>query len=223
VTERYDTLLFDVNETLLDLRGLRPGFEAVFGSAAAMGEWFARMLHGSLVSNHLGRYRTFGEIGADALLGLARKRGLDVDEATARGIVDGMRTLPPHPDVLPALERLSSAGYRMAALTNGSTDVLADQLASSGAGRFITEALSVDMVQRFKPAPEVYLTATTRLGADIDRTVMIAAHDWDVVGASSVGIDGAYIDRPSMVWSLPERPPAIMGPDLGSVADQLIA
>jgi 2-haloacid dehalogenase len=52
-----ELLVFDVNETLLDMSPLRIDFEDVFGDAEALGEWFARLLHGSLVSNQLGEYR----------------------------------------------------------------------------------------------------------------------------------------------------------------------
>lgn len=218
----YEVIVFDVNETLLDLGGLRPGFEQVLGSTDLMGEWFARMLHGSLVSNHIGRYRPFGAIGVDALLALARKRGIDLDERAATEVVAAMRSLPPHPDVAPAMVRLRDSGYRLVTLTNGSGDAVADQLANSGLGEFIDVAMSVDMVQRFKPAPEVYLTAAAKLGVELDAMLMVAAHDWDIVGARSVGIAGAYVDRPTVKWGMPEPLPSIVGPDLGAIADDLV-
>ena len=71
---RPSTLIFDVNETLLDLSALRPAFVEAMGSAETMGEWFARMLHGSLVANHTNAYRPFGMIGVEALLMVAAKR-----------------------------------------------------------------------------------------------------------------------------------------------------
>ena len=60
---RPELLVFDVNETLLDMSPLRIDFEDVFGTGDAMGEWFARLLHGSLVANELEDYRAFGVIG----------------------------------------------------------------------------------------------------------------------------------------------------------------
>ncbi len=219
---RPDVIVFDVNETLLDLRALRPGFEAAMGSADAMGEWFARMLHGSLVANHVGVYRPFGEIGTDALVALARKRGVPLDSGRAAEVVAGMRSLPPHPDVIPAMQRLRAGGFRLVTLTNGATDAVVDQLANSGIASLIETAMSVDMVQRFKPAPEVYVTAATKLGVELDAMLMVAAHDWDIVGARSVGIPGAYIDRPSVKWGMPDPLPDLVGSDLGEIADQLL-
>ena len=38
-----DILLFDVNETLLDLRALLPHFKSTFGDERVMGQWFGLM------------------------------------------------------------------------------------------------------------------------------------------------------------------------------------
>ena len=43
-------IVFDVNETLLDLAALDPYFERAFGDVAARKEWFARMLRTAFVS-----------------------------------------------------------------------------------------------------------------------------------------------------------------------------
>jgi 2-haloacid dehalogenase len=220
---RPEVLVFDVNETLLDLSALRPRFEAALGTAEPLGEWFARMLHGSLVANHLGKYRSFGEIGTEALLALARTRGVTLDHAQAADVVAGMRSLPPHPDVLPAMARLREAGFRLVTLTNGSYEAVTAQVANSGIDGYLELALSVDEVRRFKPAPEVYLMAATKLDVELDAMVMVASHDWDILGARSVGIPGAFIDRSSVVWGSSEPLPDLTGPDLGVIADALIA
>lgn len=219
---RPEVLVFDVNETLLDLAALRPAFERAMGSTEPMGEWFARMLHGSLVANHTNAYRSFGTIGVEALLMVATKRGIDLDPAQAAAVVAVMRSLPPHPDVEPALVRLQEAGYRMITLTNGSTEAVADQVANAGLASYFEATLSVDEVRRFKPAPEVYLMAAARLGVEIDDLLMVAAHDWDILGARSVGCPGAFLARPGAVWSVTGSPPDLVATDLGELAGMLV-
>lgn len=216
-------ILFDVNETLLDLSALRPQFEEIFGPEPPMGEWFARMLHGSLVANHTGRYRPFGLIGAEALMVVATKRSIELASDTAVRVVESMRRLPAHPDVAPALASLASAGFRMATLTNGSSDAVVEQLSSSGLEGFFEQTISVDAVRRFKPAPETYLHAAVVLNANLDDLLLVAAHDWDIVGARSVGISGAFLARPGVVWGIPEEPPELVAGDLATLAAQLIA
>lgn len=218
---RSRIVVFDVNETLLSLGSLEQSFASIFGSADLMGEWFARMLHGSLVSNHLRSYREFGEIGIEALIMLGAKHGLDVTHDTAAELVAGMRTMAPHPEVAAAIGAMRESGYQTAALTNGSTDVMTDQLANSGLLELMDVVMSCDEVQRFKPAPEVYLHAAVRFGVEIDELAMVAAHDWDCAGAMSVGAQAAFVKRPGMSWSLPSKPPEIVADDLEGVMEAL--
>lgn len=219
---RPDVIFFDVNETLLDLAGLRPRFEEVFGSADAMSEWFVRMLHGSLVANHVGNHRPFGLIGAEALMVLAQKRGIMVEPARAAEIVESMRTLPAHPDVAAALDGLVAAGFRLVALTNSSSDAVQAQLTNAGLDSRFERAISVDSVGRFKPSPDVYLHAAMQVTVDIDRAMLVAAHDWDIIGARSVGMPGAFLARPGVVWGMPDNPPAIVAADLAGAANQIL-
>ena len=219
---RPSVLVFDVNETLLDLSPLRADFEDIFGAEAPLGEWFARLLHGSLVSNTLDAYRPFGVIGVEALMLVADRRGVDLDESTATELVTAMAALPAHPDVIPGLERLVDAGYRTVALTNGSTTAANAQIENAGLHPFIQRVISVDEVRRFKPSPVPYHHAAEVTEVEIGQTMLVAAHDWDVAGAMSAGAQAAYVARKGSVWSLPSPMPDIVAPDMVGIADALI-
>lgn len=217
-------LVFDVNETLLDLSVLRPGFDAAFGDGqAAMREWFLALLHASGVSNELDRYEAFAALGAQALGGVAERRGVAIDADGAAELLAPFRSLPPHPDVGEGLARLRDAGLRMATLTNSSYDGLAELLTNAGIAPFMEQMLSVDEVRRFKPAKEVYLMAADRLGVGVDEMVMVAAHDWDLMGASAAGASTAFIARPGSVWTYSDARPDYQGGDLIEVASQIVA
>jgi 2-haloacid dehalogenase len=217
-----ELLVFDVNETLLDLSPLKIDFEDVFGKSAPMGEWFGRMLHGSLVANQLDEYRAFGVIGVEALLLVAERHGVDLDEATATEVVTRLAILPAHLDVIPALERLLDAGFRTAALTNGSTKAANVQIENAGLHTFIQRVISVEEVGRFKPDSLVYHHAAKVMGVEIEDSMLIASHDWDVVGAMKAGAQGAFLRRPGSLWSMPNPMPDVVSPDLVQLADQLI-
>lgn len=212
-------IAFDVNETLLDLAALRPAYRALIGTPDSMGEWYARLLHGSLVANHTGHYRSFEMLGAEALLVVAQKRGVEPTIDEAADFVGGMRALPPHPDVIPVLTELASRGWRMVALTNGSQLAAQAQISNAGLSSVLEAVLSVESVGRFKPAPEVYLWAAARLSIEIDEMLLVAAHDWDVLGAQSVGCPAAFIARPGATWGVPTKPPEIIGHDLSCLLD----
>lgn len=220
---RPQVVVFDVNETLLDLGGVRAALVGAIGPTAPAGEWFARLLHGSLVANHLGRHPSFEDIAADECVRVAHAHGVALDRDLAVATVSTLRSAPAHADVAPALERLRLAGVRLAVLSNGSADMLAGQFAGAGLADFFEMAISADEVGRFKPAPEVYLSAAVRLGVDLDAMLMVAAHDWDVLGARSVGIPGAFVARPRSAWCMPDPLPHLTVPDLGILADRLLA
>ena len=74
-----EVIVFDVNETLLDLRALAPRFEKIL-PVGLMGEWFSRMLRNSLVASITGSYAPFNRQGLDALLSTAGGAGIEVDE-----------------------------------------------------------------------------------------------------------------------------------------------
>ena len=60
-------VVFDVNETLLDLGALDPLFLVWFGDRAARKAWFALTLHLAMTLAATRAYRGFGDIGVAAL------------------------------------------------------------------------------------------------------------------------------------------------------------
>lgn len=217
------TLVFDVNETLLSLEPMMRRLEGVFGADAPIGEWFSRMLHGSLVANHLDEYRSFHDIGVEALLTLANKRGLGLRGEDAEEIVGTMESLPPQPDVYNAMERLFDGGFAMVALTNGSSKAANAQIENAGLHIFFRRVFSVEEVGRFKPDPAPYRHAAESMGIPVNRTLLVAAHDWDCAGAMAVGAHAAFVRRPGSYWSLPTDPPRLVVPDVARLADALLA
>ncbi|WP_371807631.1 HAD family hydrolase, partial [Arhodomonas sp. KWT] len=112
------TIVFDVNETLLDLAALDPVFERLFGDAGARREWFAQVLQSAMTVTLTGRYEDFSTVGAAALSMVAQRRGVTLERAGRQDVAAGMRRLPPHPEVADALARLRDAGFPLVALTN---------------------------------------------------------------------------------------------------------
>lgn len=214
-------IVFDVNETLLSLDPIRENLEGIFGSDPPIGEWFARLLHGSLIANTLDQYRSFGDIAAEALINLAARRGLLLRAEDALEALSPMSELPPHPDVLPGLERLAAGGKRMVALTNGSTSLANAQVKNAGLDGLLEAVLSVDQVKKFKPDPAPYQATAETMGVQMDEMVLVAAHDWDCAGAMSAGAQAVFVKRPGAVWGLPITPPERQVADMIKLADAL--
>lgn len=216
-------IVFDVNETLLDVGALDPHFQRVFGSHLARMAWFSQVLQGSFVATITHTYHNFGEIAGAALDMIAARNGVNLGPEDRTAILGGIRNLPPHLDVIPGLEKLRSAGFRLFTLTNSPPQVVEAQLRNAGLAAFFEQSLSVDAVRVFKPAAEVYRMAAERLGVAIGQIRLVAAHDWDVAGALRAGCAAAFVSRPGMVLNPLMPSPDIVGRDLIEVADKIIA
>lgn len=219
---RREVVVFDVNETLLDLSGLGPAFSAIM-PVELMAVWFTRTLHNSLVANSTGHYDSFDRQAVDALIVTAGSVGVSVTELQAAALVAGMTSLPPHPDVVPSLVSLAEGGFRLATLTNSSLAVLEEQMSNAGLIDFFDELISVEEVQQFKPAPATYLYAAGRLRIPIDEMRLVAAHSWDVTGAARAGARTAYVARGNSTLGPLSEAPDIAGEDLNSLAGSIIA
>jgi 2-haloacid dehalogenase len=220
---REEVLAFDVNETLLDLRALDAPFTAVFGDATLRPVWFQTMLQLSFVGGLTSEYVDFTQAQTAALQMLAQRAGKTLAPADYDAIVGGMRRLPPHADVVEALQRLKAAGYRQVTLTNSPLDVARDQLAFAGLTDLFDDCLSADEVKALKPAPSPYRHVATRAGVDIAQVRLIAAHAWDVSGALVAGAKAAFVARPGAVPSPLGRQPDIVARDIAGVADALLS
>lgn len=215
--------VFDVNETLLDLRALDPQFERVFSDATLRKEWFGQLIQSALVATVTGVYADFGTIGGAALEMVAARHGVALVEEDKKAILGTMRTLPPHPEVPESLARLGDAGFRLAALTNSTAAVAEAQLTNAGLAANFEQILSAATVRRLKPAPEPYRMAAERLGVEPGAIRLVAAHAWDVAGALRAGCAAAFVARPGMVLDPLVTPPDVVGADLSEVADRIIA
>ncbi len=216
-------IVFDVNETLLDLGGLDPLFADVLGDAALRPQWFGTMLQLSFVGGLTGQYVDFSTAQRAALQMTAERAGRSISTAAAETVVNAMRHLAPHPDVVPALMRLRDNGFRVAALTNSVLDVVQDQFSNAGIAELFEGVYSADEVRALKPFAAPYLMVADQCGVDIGELCLVAAHSWDVSGAMAAGAQAAFVGRAGAVPSPLGAQPAVIGADLEKVADALIA
>jgi len=216
-------IVFDVNETLLNLSALDVEFNRVFGDPSRRGEWFAQVLQNSLVATITKKYDDFGKIAGTALDMTAQKYKMELLPEDRSAILSGIRNLPAHADVRAGLDRLKNVGFRLFTLTNSPPQVVEAQLENSGLSEYFERSFSVDAVKRFKPDAEVYLMAASELGVPAEQVRLVAAHDWDVAGALVAGCAAAFIARPGKVLNPLMPVPDIVGNDLIEVAEKIVA
>ena len=216
-------IIFDVNETLLDLETMSPIFERLFDHNAAMRLWFANFILYSAALTVAGQYVPFTDIGAAVMTMLADTRGVEIKDADKTELTEKFSTMPAHPEVPAALGRLRRAGFRLFTLTDNLLEIQTHQLEHAGILDAFERRFSADGVKRHKPARETYAYVENELQVQPSQLCLIACHTWDTLGAVAAGWEAALIRRAGNAVLSVGPQPHIVGNDLDDVAGQLIA
>ncbi len=216
-------IVFDVNETLLDLRTMEPTFQRIFNDKSAMRLWFSNLILYSAALTVAGVYVPFTDIGAAVMKMLADTQGIKINESDKKELTEKFSTMPPYPEVPAALRKLRNAGFRLFCLTDNLLEVQTRQLTHGGIVDLFERRFSADGVKHHKPSPQAYAYVEKELGARPAQFCMIACHTWDTLGAVAAGWQAALIKRVGNDVLGVGPQPHVVGNDLNDVADQLIA
>lgn len=200
-------LIFDVNETLLDLKPLSRRINAVLSNERAFDLWFTTLLHYSLVETVTANHEDFSNIARATFKMTAEKFEKILSEEEIVDILNLIRKLPAYNDVVPGLNNLKEAGFKMVALTNGNLATAKAQLEFAELTEYFTEIISVDSAKAFKPKRTPYEYVLKKFGVSPQQSVLIAAHGWDILGAQRAGLKTCFIRRPGKsLYPLAEKP-----------------
>jgi 2-haloacid dehalogenase len=217
-------LVFDVNETLLDIDAMGPLFMQIFGDPRAVREWFGQLVVYSMTAAMSHRYVDFFTLGQAVMQMLADIHRVHITDDHLDQVREAMLTMPAHHDVADALTELRDNGLRLVALTNSPPNPDGQSpLEHAGLGGLFERQFSVDACRTFKPDPAVYRYACQELAVAPPECMMVAAHVWDLVGAQSVGFSAALVTRtgnaPLLANGLPQ--PNLVAGDLHQLVQQL--
>jgi len=216
---KRNTILFDINETVLNLSRLKPLFKEAFGDDSVMALWFALLLHSSTVCALTGRHSSFASLAGDVLNNVAARQGVTLSEATRERILATFANLTAHTDIKPALTKLRDNGYRTVAFSNSSLNLITQQIENAGLTHFFDDVISVQETGSFKPDPKVYQYVADQLKQPISLLRLVATHDWDTHGAMAAGMLSAYIDRAGT----PYHPQFIQAPIMAKKMEDVVS
>jgi 2-haloacid dehalogenase len=196
-------LVFDTFGTVVDWRGTiiaegadvsaRKGLRvdwATFADAwrAAYGPSMDRVRRGELPWTNLdGLHR----MSLEALL---PKFGLEgLSQAEVADLVRVWHRCRPWPDSVEGLTRIRTR-HTIAPLSNGNIALLTNMAKRGGLPWDCI--LGAEVVQRYKPDPEVYLSPAKLFGLEVSQVMMVAAHTPDLAVPKKLGLRTAYVHRP---------------------------
>ena len=162
----------------------------------------------------------YREIGQRAVAYVMDRCGISYTQDEVRWLVARIEVLKPFPDVVPALERLRTTGYKLAILSNGDRDMLA--AAGPHIGFRFDHVISVEEAGYFKPHWKTYAKAEELIGEARASCLFVANHAFDCIGAKAYGMRTAFVDRCRRPFGETPHEPDVIVDDFTALAALLI-
>lgn len=216
------TLAFDVYGTLINTHGVISRLQGFIGDKAQPFSytWRDKQLEYSFRRALMQSYEDFSVCTRQALDYTCAFYHIDLTQEQKITLLDDYRTLPAFEDVKSSLMQLRDAGHQLYAFSNGSSQAVETLLHSAGIHEMFLRVVSANDIRSFKPNPAVYehfLSETQALPSD---SWLISSNPFDVLGALSVEMKAAWVQRSEEAIFDPwEIEPTVTINDLSQLSD----
>lgn len=199
--EQVETITFDSYSTLVDVDAVQSALaDAVDDPEPVSNHWRSRSLLYTTVTNEIDTYDSFYGMNRAALEHALESHGIDLPESEREAILETYHELAVFDDVREGIEALRESGIETYVLSNGNPEMLASMVDHAGIEDLVTDTISADEIEVYKPNVELYRHGAARTGTPIDRIAHVSALFYDVLGASHAGMTGVWLDRGKVPW-----------------------
>jgi 2-haloacid dehalogenase len=208
-------VIFDIVGTLFSLEKVKNRFQDNGVRPELMELWLARVQQMSMAATLAGKYIPFKVLASCTLKQLFALE--NIHERYFDDILDTLEDIEPWDDAGECLRGLRTDGHRIAALTNCDSEEVERLLLRSGLKKELERVYSADIAKACKPHPALYELLFRTMFAAPYECCMVTAHEWDIFGAESLGMNTVYINRLEKQWPFPESPSGFMVSSLREV------
>ena len=185
-------VVFDIIGTCFSLEKPRQQLIKLGAPDYALELWFAQALRDAFAFSHAGGYRPLKEILQAELPRTLQMLDIELNSSQLSQIMGTFSELELQPEAEEAFKVLTTSGWKIIALTNGSKDATRKLLERAGVQKYFAEVYSVDAIALTKPHPDVYKMIQTD---NLENVWLVAAHAWDIAGAEGVGMKTAFVTQ----------------------------
>ena len=89
-------LIFDINETLIDIESMKPLFKRVFGDECVLREWFGQLILYSMTLTLSGLYKDFFSLGQGLFEMVGATQKFKVKPTDIEALKEGLLIMPAH-------------------------------------------------------------------------------------------------------------------------------
>ena len=197
-------ILFDTFGTVVDWRSSLVAELTKFGAARGIAaDWVTLVDHWrAAYAPSMDRVRRgdapwtkLDDLHRQSLDTLVEKAGIEgLTEVDRVYLTMGWHRLHAWPDAVPGTARLNSR-FITGPLSNGNVSLLVDLKRFNGLAWDVI--LGAEVVKHYKPDPETYLGACRLLSLEPGEVMLCAAHNEDLRAAQRLGLQTAFVPRPT--------------------------
>ena len=181
--EKLEAVIFDFDGTIVDTEkvyyeNMRDLTEEVLGQKLDKMDY---------IENVSGTNEETSKRYYNERFGMASEEYDKFEEEITKRILDNYHNAPVLPGIAEVMEYLYEKGVKMAVASNGKRKHIETGLQRKGFDKFISAIATKEEVKNPKPAPDIYLLAAEKLGADINNTIAIEDSRPGALGAVASG------------------------------------
>ena len=190
-------IVFDAYGTLFDVFSIRELAEKIFpNSGQALTElWRDKQIEYTHLRTMSNQYKPFWEITQDALRFACKKLNLILSLHSQDTLMSQYARLQAFPENVKVLQQLRAKGFKLAILSNGNLQMLQSAVEAAGMQNVFAHLLSVDIIKKFKTAPEAYQMAPDIFGLAPNNILFVSSNCWDVCCATWFGYTTFWVNR----------------------------
>lgn len=191
------TLAFDIYGTLIDTNGVVDRLREHVGDRAEAFSraWRDKQLEYTFRRGLMQNPVPFAVCTRQALDYCCAVHEVQLAESDREELMRVYDGLPAFDDVVDCLQTLAAEGHRLYAFSNGDPEAVNQLLAAAGIRDAFLDIVSTAELKSFKPNPAVYCHFLRRAGATGERAWLISGNPFDIIGAVSAGMKGAWVRR----------------------------
>ena len=193
-------IVFDAYGTLFDVNSAAKKCKVKIGSnwESFANFWRTTQLEYTWLRSLMKKHKNFWEITEDSLD--KAMKVFNVDKSMKNELLSLYKILSPYPEVREVLKNLKKKNFKLAILSNGTSDLLNELVDSNKLNNLFDDLFSVEEVKIYKPDPKVYKLPIEKYKIKPDEITFLSANTWDVSGGGNFGYNSIWVNRHNSVF-----------------------
>ena len=195
-------VVFDAYGTLFDVNSAAEKCKDKIGAKweTFANFWRTTQLEYTWLRSLMKRHKNFWDITEDSLD--KSMKVFNINKNMKNELLSLYKFLSPYPEVKEVLEDLKKKNFKLAILSNGTSDLLNELVESNKLNNLFDDLFSIEEVKIYKPDPRVYELPIKKYKIKSDEITFLSANTWDVSGGGNFGYNSIWVNRHNSIFDI---------------------